>query len=100
MQPQRPRDPYRRFPVKPTSGDVLQWRTSWHIPRGRVVAVLPEGFLFRPAGAERDYKELLLRRGWLKAVIALPRGTFAHHLRDPDRNTYTRQGDDDRQYGS
>jgi type I restriction-modification system DNA methylase subunit len=44
---------------------------------GRAAVVMPEGFLFRTTGAERDYKAQLLRRGVLSAVIRLPRSAFS-----------------------
>lgn len=43
----------------------------------RAAIVMPEGFLFRTSGGERNYKEQLIRLGWIDAVVSLPRGTLA-----------------------
>lgn len=69
-------DPYKRFPERSFYGDVVH--VAHLLARGRecALAVVPEGFLFRTAGGERDFKESLVRRGQLRAVVRLPRGFF------------------------
>jgi type I restriction enzyme M protein len=70
-------DPYGRFPVRMLHGEARQIAHLLAQSKGRVLAIVPEGFLFRAAGGERDYKEHLIRRGILAAVIRLPRGALA-----------------------
>ncbi|HEX5958364.1 MAG TPA: N-6 DNA methylase [Hyphomicrobiaceae bacterium] len=70
-------DPYNRFPVRMLHGEARQIAHLLAQSKGRVLAIVPEGFLFRAAGGERDYKEHLIRGGILAAVIRLPRGALA-----------------------
>jgi type I restriction enzyme M protein len=70
-------DPYGRFPVRMLHGEARQIAHLLAQSKGRVLAIVPEGFLFRAAGGERDYKEHLIRRGILAAVIRLPHGALA-----------------------
>lgn len=42
---------------------------------GRMAVVMPHGVLFR-AGDERKYREWLIKKGYLEAVIGLPSGLF------------------------
>lgn len=44
---------------------------------GVVAAVATEGLLFRTTGGEREFKEWLVRNGCLRAVVRLPRNSFA-----------------------
>lgn len=70
-------DLYDRFPVRLLYGEGRQIAHMIAQTEGTVLAVAPEGFLFRPTGGERDYKEHLVRRGILSAVIRLPRSAFS-----------------------
>lgn len=70
-------DSYDRFPVRFLYGEAQQLAHLVAQTRGRAIAVVPEGFLFRTTGGERDYKEQLIRRGMLSAVVRLPRNSFA-----------------------
>jgi type I restriction enzyme M protein len=70
-------DRYGRFPVRCHYGEALQVAHLLAQTRERLVIIVPEGFLFRTAGGERDYKEHLVRRGLLSSVIRLPRDVLA-----------------------
>ena len=70
-------DPYQRFPERSFYGEVVHIAHLLARSQEYALAVVPEGFLFRTAGGERDFKEGLLRRGQLRAVVRLPRGFFA-----------------------
>ena len=70
-------DRYGRFPVRLHYGGATQLAHLIAQTAGRVMAIMPEGFLLRTAGGEHDYKEQLVRREWLSAVIQLPRDAFA-----------------------
>jgi type I restriction enzyme M protein len=70
-------DRFGRFPVRCHYGEAIQLAHLIAQSKGRVALVVPEGFLSRTTGGERIYKDQLLRRGWLDAVISLPRGAFA-----------------------
>ncbi len=41
------------------------------------IAIVPNGILFRTSQAEKDLKEDVLRKGWVRAVIALPAGLLS-----------------------
>jgi type I restriction enzyme M protein len=70
-------DRWARFSVRLHQGEGLQVAHLVAQTNGRSLVIVPEGFLFRTAGGERDYKEQLVRRGLLSAVIRLPKGAFA-----------------------
>jgi type I restriction enzyme M protein len=70
-------EPYERFPVRFHYGEGNQIAHVIAQTKGRALIIVPESFLFRTAGGERDYKEQLVRRGMLTAVIRLPRDVFA-----------------------
>lgn len=69
-------DHFDRFPVRLLYGEGRQLAHMIAQTKGAVLAVAPEALLFRPTGGERDYKEHLVRRGILSAVIRLPRSAF------------------------
>ena len=71
------RDHYHRFPVRFYQGEAAQVAHLIAHTSGRVLVVVPESFLFRTSGGEREYKEKLVRSGMLSAVVRLPRGTFS-----------------------
>ena len=70
-------DPYYRFPPKCLYGDVLHMDHVLAQTKRRAVILVPEGFLFRTAGEERNSKEVVIRQGLLRTVIRLPAGLFA-----------------------
>ena len=70
-------DPYGRFPHRFHYGETAQVAHLIAQTKGRLVVILPESFLFRTSGGERDYKEKLVRSGILSSVIRLPRDAFA-----------------------
>ena len=71
------RDLYHRFPVRFYQGEAAQIAHLIAQTSGRLLVIVPESFLFRTSGGEREYKEKLIRGGLLSTVVRLPRGTFA-----------------------
>lgn len=65
-------DYWDRFPEQSLMGDVLQLRHMLAHSTDRVVCFVTNGFLFRSAAGEKQFKADMLERGWLEAVIALP----------------------------
>ncbi len=65
-----------RFPERTSSGTVLAVRQLLAVTRTRIVVAVPNGLLFS-SGAENNLREDLLRRGLLRAVIALPGGLLS-----------------------
>jgi type I restriction enzyme M protein len=70
-------DRYARFPIRSYYGETIQIAHMVAQTGGRLVCIVPESFLFRTAGGEREYKQWLVRRGILSCVIRLPRDVFA-----------------------
>lgn len=66
---------YRHLPFKSPdiTGLFVQQAISRLKTNGRAVIVVPESFLFR-AGADRDLRKHLLRKGMVQAVVGLPTG--------------------------
>lgn len=65
-----------RFPERTSSGTVLAVRQLLAVTRARIVIAVPNGLLFS-SGAENSLREDLLRRGLLRAVVALPGGLLS-----------------------
>lgn len=65
-----------RFPERTSSGTVLAVRQLLAVTRTRIVVAVPNGLLFS-SGAENNLREDLLRRGLLRAVVALPGGLLS-----------------------
>lgn len=65
-----------RFPERTSSGIVLAVRQLLAVTRARIVIAVPNGLLFS-SGAENSLREDLLRRGLLRAVVALPGGLLS-----------------------
>lgn len=65
-----------RFPERTSSGTVLAVRQLLAVTRARIVIAVPNGLLFS-SGAENNLREDLLRRGLLRAVVALPGGLLS-----------------------
>lgn len=65
-----------RFPERTGSGTVLAVRQLLAVTRTRIVIAVPNGLLFS-SGAENSLREDLLRRGLLRAVVALPGGLLS-----------------------
>jgi type I restriction enzyme M protein len=78
-----PIDRYARFPVRSFYGETFQIEHMMAQTSGRLLCVVPESFLFRTAGGEREYKEWLVRRGMLSCVIRLPRDVFGAYAKIP-----------------
>lgn len=62
-----------RFPERTSSAAVLGVRQLLAVTRTRIVVAVPNSLLFS-SGAENSLREDLLRRGLLRAVVALPGG--------------------------
>ena len=65
-----------RFPERTSSGTVLAVRQLLAVTRARIVIAVPNSLLFS-SGAENSLREDLLRRGLLRAVVALPGGLLS-----------------------
>ncbi|MCR4299514.1 MAG: N-6 DNA methylase, partial [Gallionella sp.] len=65
------------FPVRTTDtiGLFIQHALSQLRPDGRIVIVVPQGFLFR-GGPEQRLRRMLLEQHTVEAVISLPHGVF------------------------
>ena len=55
-------DKFRRFPLRLLYGEALQLAHVLAQTAKRAVVVMPEGFLFRTAGGEQKFKEMLVRK--------------------------------------
>ena len=66
-------DLFGRFTEKTVLGSVLQLQHLMAQTAGRVIAVVPNSVLFS-VGAERSFRQELIERGAIEAVIALPSG--------------------------
>ena len=64
-------DPYHRF-RKGLSGEAVAMTHALSQSTGRIVAILPQGFLFRSAG-DRQLRQQLVDEGILDAVIQTTR---------------------------
>ena len=64
-------DIYGRFTHPVKGGDVMVLQHALAQCSGRMVSLLPMGFLFR-GGVDRDLRRSLLESGWVDAVIQLP----------------------------
>ena len=53
-------------------GEVLQLRHMLAQTSGQVVTFVPSSFLSRTAAGEKQFKQDMIKKGWLHAVIALP----------------------------
>lgn len=66
-------DQYRRFPEKTAAGSVLTLRHLLAQTTRRIVVSVPNSLLFS-SGAEKSLREYILKRGMIRAVIAMPEG--------------------------
>lgn len=67
------RDELKRFPEETTSGHVLTVRHLMAQTRKKVVVAVPNSLLFS-IGVEQTFRQDLLRKGMLEAVIGMPSG--------------------------
>jgi type I restriction enzyme M protein len=65
-------DIWGRFPEKSLMGDVYHLRHMLSQSTDLVVCVVSNGFLFRSAAGEKQFKQDILKNNWLKTVISLP----------------------------
>ncbi|TOF36174.1 hypothetical protein CGJ24_15660 [Vibrio parahaemolyticus] len=65
-------DIWGRFPEKSLMADVYQLRHMLAHASDVAVGFVTNGFLFRTAAGEKQFKQNVLEGNWLKAVIALP----------------------------
>ncbi|MFS1510587.1 MULTISPECIES: N-6 DNA methylase [unclassified Vibrio] len=70
-------DIWGRFPEKSLMADVYQLRHMLAHASDVVVGFVTNGFLFRSAAGEKQFKLDVLEKNWLKAVIALPSNLLA-----------------------
>lgn len=70
-------DIWGRFPEKSLMADVYQLRHMLAHASDVVVGFVTNGFLFRSAAGEKQFKQNVLEINWLKAVIALPSNLLA-----------------------
>ncbi|HBC3498825.1 TPA: N-6 DNA methylase [Vibrio parahaemolyticus] len=70
-------DIWGRFPEKSLMGDVYQLRHMLAHASDCVVGFVTNGFLYRSAAGEKLFKQDVVNRNWLKAVIALPSNLLA-----------------------
>ncbi|MEZ8740539.1 N-6 DNA methylase [Photobacterium swingsii] len=70
-------DIWGRFPEKSLMADVYQLRHMLAHASDAVVGFVTNGFLFRSAAGEKQFKQNVLEINWLKAVIALPSNLLA-----------------------
>ncbi len=68
-------DLYGRFPIQKATGNGLHVQHIVAQTEGKAAVIVPNSFLFGP-GRDREVREYLLGKGWIKAVIALPAGLF------------------------
>ena len=69
-------DLYGRFPVKKATGNGLNVQHVVAHTRGEAALIVPNGFMFGP-GRDKEVREHLLKKGWVKAAISLPRGVLS-----------------------
>jgi len=65
-------DIWDRFPEKSLMSDVYFLRHMLAQTENIVVCFVANGFLFRTAAGEKQFKQDVVNRHWLKAVISLP----------------------------
>jgi type I restriction enzyme M protein len=65
-------DIWDRFPEKSLMSDVYFLRHMLAQTENIVVCFVANGFLFRTAAGEKQFKQDLVNRHWIKAVISLP----------------------------
>ncbi|MCD9504608.1 N-6 DNA methylase [Photobacterium phosphoreum] len=65
-------DIWGRFPEKSLMADVYQLRHMLAHVSDIVVGFVTNGFLYRSAAGEKLFKQDVLEKNWLKAVISLP----------------------------
>ncbi|EJM7850924.1 N-6 DNA methylase [Vibrio parahaemolyticus] len=70
-------DIWERFPEKSLMADVYQLRHMLAHASDVAVGFVTNGFLFRSAAGEKQFKLDVLEKNWLKAVIALPSNLLA-----------------------
>ena len=70
-------DSLDRFPTRLVFGEGRELAHLIAQTNGKIAVIASEGLLFRTTGGEREFKEWLVRKGYLRGVIRLPRNTFA-----------------------
>ena len=72
LQSQDINDIWGRFPEKSLMGEVYFLRHMLAQTSNIVVCFVANGFLFRTAAGEKQFKQDMLSNKWIKAIIALP----------------------------
>ncbi len=70
-------DIWNRFPEKSLMAEVYYLRHMLAHTEKRVVCFVSDGFLFRTAAGEKQFKQDILEKGWLDCIIALPSGLLS-----------------------
>ncbi len=65
-------DLFGRFPGRALYGDVLHLSHLMAQAKSQVIALVAHAFLFRASGGEASFKQQLLGRGAIEAVLSLP----------------------------
>jgi type I restriction enzyme M protein len=71
-------DIWDRFPEKSLMSEVYFLRHMLAQTTDMVVCFVANGFLFRTAAGEKQFKQDVLNHNWVKAVIALPNNLLPH----------------------
>lgn len=71
-------DIWDRFPEKALMGDVYFLRHMLAQTENIVVCFVVNGFLFRTAAGEKQFKQDVMNRQWVKAVISLPENLLSN----------------------
>ncbi|WP_286235340.1 N-6 DNA methylase [Thalassotalea sediminis] len=71
-------DIWGRFPEKSLMGEVYFLRHMLAQTSGIAVCFVANGFLFRTAAGEKQFKQEMVNKNWIKAVIALPSNLLPH----------------------
>lgn len=71
-------DIWDRFPEKALMGDVYFLRHMLAQTENIVVCFVVNGFLFRTAAGEKQFKQDVVNRRWVKAVISLPENLLSN----------------------
>ncbi|WP_371194204.1 N-6 DNA methylase [Glaciecola sp. SC05] len=76
--PKKINDIWSRFPETSMMAEVYYLRHMLAQSKNRVVCFVSNGFLFRTAAGEKLFKQDMVDKGWLKAVISLPSNLLNH----------------------
>tara|TARA_R110001583_G_scaffold75830_1_gene208356 strand:+ start:24486 stop:26222 length:1737 start_codon:yes stop_codon:yes gene_type:complete len=78
LQVDKINDIWGRFPEKSLMGEVYFLRHMLAQTSNTVVCFVANGFLFRTAAGEKQFKQDVVNQNWVKAVIALPNNLLSN----------------------